>query len=187
MRTALNHILFITLRARHVLVCTTLFCCVSISIQAQTASEYQVKAAFLFNFSKFIEWPPESFSNPGEAFVVGILGTDPFGKFLPEFISGEKVLDHQMVIKHFDNALQVEKCHILFVSESVKTAEVLHLLKAKNLLTISDRPNFVESGGMIEFYTENETIRIKINMNAVKASDLNVSSKLLRIAKLYEQ
>ena len=153
---------------------------------AQKASEYQVKAAFLFNFSKFLEWPAEAMGQPGAPFVIGVLGNDPFGKYLEEIIAGEKIADHPMVARRFESAEQVDKCHILYINKPGKTSEVINALKDKSILTVSDDSEFARSGGIIRFFTENEMIHLEINVQAAKAANLNVSSKLLRIAKIYE-
>ena len=153
---------------------------------AQKVSEYQVKAAFLFKFSKFLEWPAEAMGQPGEPFVVGVLGKDPFGNYLDEIIAGEKIMDHPMIVRRFNNAEEVNKCHILFVNMPGKTSEVINALKGNSILTVSDDNDFSRNGGIIKFFTENEMIRLQINLDAAKAANLNVSSKLLRIAKIYE-
>jgi len=152
----------------------------------QKASEYQVKAAFLFNFSKFLEWPPEAMGEPNEPFVVGVLGKDPFGSNLDEIIAGEKIMGRPMVVRRFNSTEEIDKCHILFIHVPGKTSEALNALKGKSILTVSDDEEFNAYGGIIKFYTENEMIRLEINIQAAKAANLTVSSKLLRIAKIYE-
>lgn len=164
-----------------------LLCTVMVSpIFAQKASEYQVKAAFLFNFSKFLEWSPEAMGEDDEPFVVGVIGTDPFGNYLDDIIAGEKMMAHPMTVKRFKSAEEIDRCHILFINMRGKTSEVLNALKGKSILTVSDDNDFSRTGGIIRFYTENETIHLEINIQAAKAANLNVSSKLLRIAKIYE-
>ena len=153
---------------------------------AQKASEYQVKAAFLFNFSKFFEWPAETLGQAGDPFVIGVLGTDPFGSSLKETIAGEKVMDHPMIVKRFNNAEEVDRCHILYINVPGKTSEVLNALRGKSILTVSDDNEFTRNGGVIKFFTENEMIHFEINIHAAKEVNLSVSSKLLRIAKIYE-
>jgi hypothetical protein len=157
------------------------------ALNAQKISEYQVEAAFMFNFTKFVEWPASAFNNSTEPFVVGIVGNDPFGQYLREIIAGEKVMEHNIIIERYRDLSAVGKCHMLFVNLPGKTAEALNQLKDRSILTISDNENFAENGGMIQFYPENETIRLRTNVNAVKSANLNVSSKLLRIAKLYQE
>jgi hypothetical protein len=159
---------------------------IMIQAYAQKASEYQVKAAFLFNFSKFLEWPVEAMGEPGEPFIIGVLGKDPFGSYLDDIIAGEKIMDHQMIVKRFDNVEEVDRCHILFVNAPGKTSEAINALKGKSILTVSDDHEFNRIGGIIRFFTENEMIRLQINVDAAKAANLSVSSKLLRIAKIYE-
>ena len=166
--------------------CVFLSLMIIIPAYAQKASEYQVKAAFLFNFTKFLEWPAEAMGEPGEPFVIGVLGKDPFGNYLDELIAGEKIMDHQMIVKRFNNVEEVDKCHILFVNKPGKTSETINALKGKSILTVSDDREFNRNGGIISFFTENEMIRLQINVDAAKAAHLNVSSKLLRIAKIYE-
>ena len=157
-----------------------------INVHAQKISEYQVKAAFLFNFSKFLEWPPEALGHPNEPFVIGVLGNDPFGNYLDEIISGEKAMDHPMIVKRFSDITEVDKCHILFINVPGKTRDVLNTLKGKSILTVSDEEDFNGHGGIIKFYTDHDMIRLQINIVAAKAANLNVSSKLLRISKIYE-
>jgi len=158
----------------------------ALPVFAQKASEYQVKAAFLFNFSKFLEWPPQAMGQPGEPFVIGVLGADPFGTYLNEIIEGEKINEHPMTVKRYSNVEEVDRCHILFINVPGKTSEVISALKGKNILTVSDEIDFDKNGGIIRFFTENETIHLEINIKAAKAANLDVSSKLLRIAKIYE-
>lgn len=156
------------------------------NLQAQKASEYQVKAAFLFNFSKFLEWPPEALGAPNEPFVVGVIGNDPFGNNLDEIITGESINDHPMIVKRFKTTEEIDKCHILFINTPGKTSEVLDTLKGKSILTVGNDQDFNRHGGIIRFYTEKDMIRLQINIGAARAANLNVSSKLLRIAKIYE-
>jgi hypothetical protein len=153
---------------------------------AQKVSEYQVKAAYLFNFSKFLEWPRAAFSDQHEPFIIGILGKDPFGSYLDETITGETIMGHPMTVQRYRNIEEIKQCHILFINLPGKTAEAIAALKGKNILTVGDDPDFSANGGMIRFYPENETIRLIINPGAAKDANLTISSKLLRIAKIYE-
>ena len=157
-----------------------------LTLHAQKASEYQVKADFLFNFSKFLEWPSVALGQPNEPFVVGILGNDPFGNYLDEITAGEKIMDRPMVVKRFNSIHDIDKCHILFINLPGESSEVLNTLKGKSVLTVSDEQDFNRNGGIIRFYSDNDTIRLQINLDAAKTANLNVSSKLLRIAKIYE-
>ena len=154
--------------------------------QAQPSREYSLKAVFLYNFTRFVEWPPQSFAASGDPFIIGILGTDPFGPVLDEVASGEKVATHPIVVKRFQHVADVDGCHILFVgnNEAVRVNEVLASLQSRNTLTVSDIPGFAASGGIIGFTTRESKIKLQVNLAASKASDLNISSKLLQVAEI---
>lgn len=156
------------------------------SLQPKISHEYQVKAVFLFNFSQFVEWPQESLPTPATPLVIGVLGKDPFGSFLDQTIDGEQVNGHPLTIKRFTKIQDVTTCHILFISDSERNrlADILKTTKGKSILTVSDVNNFAKQGGMIRFLTEDRKTRLRINLEAVKESNLTVSSKLLRLAEI---
>jgi len=152
--------------------------------QAARIPDYQVKAVFLFNFAQFVSWPsPESADTP---FVIGILGDDPFGSYLDETVRGEKVNNRSLIIQRYRHGTEPRNCHILFVSasERERTAQILSNLKGRSVLTVSDIEGFAGLGGMVELFTERSKIRMRINLEAVKAANLKISSKLLRVAEL---
>lgn len=159
------------------------FCCSKANAQA-ISREYKLKAVFLYNFSSFVEWPPSAFNSADAPFVIGIVGPDPFGSFLDETVAGEKAQGHPMVVKRFDDVREVKDCQILFINQPGHTADVLSSIKNRNILTVSDENNFARMGGMIHFSTESNKIRLQINPSAAKAEKLNISSKLLRLAKI---
>jgi hypothetical protein len=154
------------------------------SAAAQTASapEYQVKAGFLLNLAQFVSWPSQS---PDAPFVIAILGEDPFGSYLDETMRGEKVNKRSLTIQRFRRR-EPRTCNILFISQSERdrVAQILSNLKGRSVLTVSDLDGFTELGGMIQFFTEKNNIRMRINLDAVKAANLRVSSKLLRVAEV---
>jgi len=162
------------------------FCFCFISAQPPAAKEYNLKAAFLFNFTQFVEWPSTSFSSSQDPFIIGILGKDPFGAYLDETVSGEKINGHPLIIQRYDAIEKAGDCQILFItqSEAKKLDNILISLKNKNILTISDGSNFIKDGGMIRLYTKSDKIRMQINPEATKAAGLIVSSKLLRVAEI---
>jgi hypothetical protein len=148
--------------------------------------EYQVKAAFLFNFTQFVEWPAQSFTAPQTPAVIGILGKDPFGNYLEETIVGESINKHPLIIRHFNNVDEITNCQILFIDISDKNQ--LHLiiekLKGKNILTVSDANEFAKLGGMVRFYIKDDKINIQINYDAAKKENLVISSKLLKLVEI---
>ena len=162
-----------------------LLVCLPAFSATQRAPEFQVKAAFLFNFSKFVEWPAKSFSTPYDPFIVGIYGNDPFGRFIDETIKGETALGRPMHVERVRNVQDAVKCQILFINTPGKTAEILKTVKGRGILTVGQDPNFCSMGGIIRFYKEKDMVRLEINVQAAKESNIDISSKLLRISKVY--
>ncbi len=159
----------------------------SLSAQGSAPSrEYQVKAVFLFNFAQFVEWPPAAFPEESAPLAICILGDDPFGSYLDDVVRGEQVNSRRLTVQRFRAAEDVKGCQVLFVSrsESKNLERTLVSLKGMDALTVSDANDFAERGGMIQLETENGKIRLKINVNAAKASSLTISSKLLRSAEI---
>jgi hypothetical protein len=152
----------------------------------QTAKEYQVKAVFLYNFVQFVQWPPEAFPDPKSPLVVGILGPDPFKAYLDEVVKGEKVDGHPIVVARYGRVEDVKDCHLLFVggADSDRIAAILPSLKSRRILTVGESELFARNGGMVSFVTRQGRIRLKINLDAVQAARLGVSSKLLRLAEI---
>jgi len=156
--------------------------------QNETSKEYQVKAVFLYNFTQFIEWPPDAFAQPDAPLVIGILGPDPFGKYLDETVQGEKINGHPLVVQRFHTLSEIGQCQILFINTDEKSQwkQIFEYAKAQHVLTVGDVTNFSKQGGMIRFFPEENKIRIRINLTSVKNADLKVSSKLLRLAEIVE-
>jgi hypothetical protein len=152
----------------------------------ETSPEYQVKAVFLFNFAQFVEWPPQSFENPAAPFVIGVLGTDPFGSALEGAVRGELLNGRSFVIEHYRNVTEIRRCQILFISrsEAAHVDEISAALAGHSILTVSDIEDSAQHGVMIRFVAENNRIRLRINADAAKAVGLSISSKLLRPAEL---
>lgn len=160
----------------------------AIEMPAQTkiSREYQIKAAFLFNFAQFVTWPPDAFTNAAAPFRIGILGEDPFGAFLDETVRNEKVNGHPLVVQRYRSAKDIKDCQILFVSrsESRRVKRILADLKNRNILTVGDMEDLVESGGIIRFSTEKNKIHFQVNLEAAKNANLTISSKMLRLAEI---
>ena len=149
--------------------------------------EHQLKAVFLYRFAQFVDWPAESFAEENSPLVLGILGPDPFGAYLDEVVRGEKVGSHPIAVKRVANPEEAAQCHVLFFSPSGSgpdVAEKLSDLKGRKVLTVGDTDRFSRGGGMILFTTRNGRIRLRINMESVRASNLELSSKLLRLAEI---
>lgn len=154
-----------------------------------SATEYDLKAIFLFRFSQFVDWPPTSFTTAEAPFVIGVLGDDPFGARLDEAVRGERVNSRAVVVQRYRRLEDVGACQILFVAPSERSnfTAILASLQGRSILTVGDSEDFARSGGMIHFLTVDNKIRLRINLDAARAANLAISSKLLRTAELVSE
>jgi hypothetical protein len=156
------------------------------SIHAQEApTEYQVKAAYLFNFLKFVEWPGDPLASTHGQWIIGIIGDNPFGDQLEQVVAGKTVQGHELQVRRFQPGEDVRDCHVLFISDSEKKRlpTVLVALNGSSVLTVADMDHFTESGGMIQFVMEEKRVRFVIDVGASSRARLKVSSKLLSLAR----
>jgi hypothetical protein len=149
--------------------------------------EYLVKAAFVYNFARFVEWPSEAFADHQGPITLAILGKDPFGDTL-EAISGKPVKGRKLEIRRVDRIEDLERCHMLFVSGSEKEnlSQIFVKVSPWPVLTVSDMEGFAQRGGIINFIKVEKKIRFEINVDAAERTSLNISSKLLKLAKIVE-
>lgn len=154
-------------------------------LRAQAAGEYDLKAAFLYNFAKFVDWPPAAFPEPGSSFRICVLGRDPFGGSLQAAVNGEEIAGHRLTVMRSESLAKPSGCQILFVSRSERdqTREILAAVKDSPVLTVGDVPGFLEQGGIINFLLEGNKVRFEINNEAAARAKLNISSKLLQLAR----
>jgi hypothetical protein len=154
---------------------------------AAAPSEYQVKAVFLFNFSQFVEWPAQSFAAPDTPFSICIVGEDRFGAALDATVRGESVQGHPFVVKRYSTPGAIESsCHILFIddSQSAQLDKIMDTVNGHAILTVSDIEHSAEHGAIIQFTSERNRLRLRINVAAAKTAGLTISSKLLRPAQI---
>ena len=154
--------------------------------QERPPDEYQVKAAFLYNFAKFVEWPVEVFENPAEHLMICVLGEDPFGRAIDDVVSGKKIEGHALTIQRISDAHKARGCRMLFVSSS-EPKSVLSVLGALNesaILTVGESDSPTASGMIINFILEGGKIRFSINTAAAEREKLRFSSRLLSLAIL---
>ena len=146
-------------------------------------NEYQVKAAFLYNFGKFVGWPAGS-SGQGESFSVCIIGQDPFGKVLDSTVSGETVGGRAVVPKRISRLQDITGCRILFISgsEESRLGNILGAVDKAAILTVSDIAGFADRGGMIQFVVKDNSVRFQIDLRSAENAGLTVSSELLKLA-----
>ena len=153
--------------------------------QNSQPSEYQLKAAFIFNFAKFVEWPRQAFADPKSPLFIGVLGENPFGGDLEQAVHGKTLNQRPIMVKTCRTMDEGKKCHILFVSSSEKArlGEILKDLSGTNVLTVGETDNFIQSGGIISFFWEGNKIRFEISGEAAKKAGLKVDSKLLGLGR----
>ncbi|MFC1569371.1 YfiR family protein [bacterium] len=151
-------------------------------------TEYQIKAKYLYNFARFVDWPEESFQNPDSPFVIGIIGNDPYGIDLEKTIEGKQIKNRKFMIRHYQNLENLSSCHILFigVDNRSRRSQIFNKIKNKSILTVGDENNFAKDGGMINFIIKEKRIRFKINRDAVKQSGLKMSTNLFKMAEIVE-
>ena len=147
--------------------------------------EYEVKAAFIHNFTQFIDWPPEAFEIKDSSFRIGILGTGPIDIPLMN-LNGKKVQKRTLEISKIQNLSEADQYHVIFVnpSENGHMRSILQSLKNTGVLTIGDMPGFAEECGVINFYLKSGKVRFEINIEASHREKLKISSKLLRLARI---
>jgi hypothetical protein len=150
----------------------------------QPPTEYQIKAAFLFNFAKFVEWPTEAFGDSNAPIVIGILGKNVFGSDLENTIRDKKVNNRIFKFENLSSASEATNCHILFVSSSEKDnfLKIVAGLHNTSTLTVSETDGFIQAGGMVNFLIQDNKVRFQISDDAAKKAGLKVSSKLLSLA-----
>jgi len=152
-------------------------------VQAQSLSEYQVKAAFILNFARFVEWPPDAFTDGG-SLVVGLVGDDPFGGALDQ-LNGSTVNGRHLVIRRLRATDNLRGCQILFVSSSERSrlGKIIDSVRGASVLTIGELPQFNQVGGAIRFIVQDSKVRFEINSGATGQARLKMSSKLLALSK----
>jgi hypothetical protein len=154
--------------------------------QAQSATEYQVKAAFLFNFAKFVEWPTEVFPGADAPLQICLLGQDPFGHEFEEVIADKTVNGHRIEVIHPSGVPQAKSCHIIFVASSEKrfVRQILRGLRGASVLTVGETAGFAGMGGIINFVLDDGRVRFEVNVKAAERAHLKVSARLLTVAKV---
>lgn len=161
---------------------------VSLFTKPSALSEYAVKAAYLYNFGKFIQWPASVEAVKGP-FTICVLGEDPFGQDLNAVIAGQTVDGRRVTILRNLTPQETGGCRILFINSSEGNAleDILTALDGKGVLTVSDMPGFLARGGIIHFVTENRRVHFEVNLAAAKRAGLRLSSQLLKLAVKVEE
>lgn len=153
---------------------------------AAPVSEYQLKAVFLFNFAHFVEWPAASLPQQSAPFVIGVLGKDPFGSYLDDVVRGESVNGHPLAVERYSSIAEIRECQILFIpaAELTHLERILGALKGRSVLTVTDTDGAAPRGVIIGLLRQDNRIRLRIDLEAARANNLTISSKLLRPAEI---
>jgi YfiR/HmsC-like len=154
--------------------------------QDRTPVEYQVKAAFLLNFAKFIQWPPNAFQDDRTPMAVCVFRYDPFGSVLDEIMRGKNINNRELLARRISDFPELNTCQVVFVSEreGKLLPEVLNSLKGSSALVIGEAGDFAERGGGIQFFLEDNRLRFAVNVDALQRARLTASSKLLALARI---
>jgi hypothetical protein len=161
-------------------------------LESSDSSEYLIKAGFIYNFAKLVEWPTTAFAQPDSPIVIGILGDDPFGSTLDRIVADKKINGRGFAVKRLKWTRELKDlraCNILFVSSSEREHldSVVEAVKWLPVLTIGDTPGFARRGGIMNFTLEDNKIRFEVNVEAAKHADLTISSRLLTLARIVQQ
>jgi hypothetical protein len=149
-------------------------------------TEYEIKAGFLFNFTKFVEWPAGTYANSSAPIILGIVGENPFGNLLTEAAAGKAVNGRAVLVKQFAEGQDLRSCDILFVASTDKkhTLQILAKLKGSSVLTVGEGIGFTQSGGMIAFLVEGNRVQLEIDLQATSEARLKISAKVIAVARL---
>jgi hypothetical protein len=163
----------------------------ALHVHAQEAvfDEYQVKAAFLYNFAKFVEWPPDAFANSNDPIGICIVGHNPFGSRLDVIVQGKKIGDRAFTVRRLPDTQQASNCQILFIgaAERKRTRSLLEALKGAGILTVGETGDFTALGGIICFKLEGTRVRLQVDLEAEEHARLRISSKLLSLVEIVKR
>jgi len=156
---------------------------------AQPTNEYQVKAAFLYNFAKFVDWPAQSFKGPDDPIAICVLGQNPFGSVLEDTVNGKTLEGRAFVVRNIFDVQQAGGCHILFVSTSERKhlPSILAAIRTPGVLTVGESDGFAAEGGVINFKLEDGRVRFEINLDAAAKKGLQIRSNLLSLAQIVKK
>jgi hypothetical protein len=148
--------------------------------------EYQLKAVFLVNFAKFVEWPPQAFTDARDPFTICVWGDNPFGSSLDDAVRGKTAANRPIAVRLVSNPQQARTCQILFVSasERKRMRDLLEAFRNRCVLTVGDTDDFTTNGGIVQFNVRDARVRIEINAEAAGRANLRISSNLLSLADL---
>lgn len=157
-----------------------------VSVFAQGVTEIEVKAAFIYHFTEYVEWPSSAFGSTSAPLVIGVVGKSDLFPALQNAVRGKNWNGRDLLVRRVETAKEMRECHILFVpeSEARRLAQILESLGDAPVLTIGESEGFARRGGIINFFTDQNRVRFEINPDAAKRARLTISSKLLNLARI---
>ncbi len=166
--------------------CLLLALLLACTAQAQAIDEYQVKAAFLYNFAKFVDWPALTFKTDKDPLRICVLGQDPFGSALGNAVGGKTVLGRPFVLTEISSGGQVTDCQILFISSSERKhlRSIFAELRTTGILTVGETDGFAAEGGIVNFKLSDGRVRLEINIEAAGQAKLRINSSVLSLAQI---
>ena len=154
-----------------------------------TSREYQIKAAYLYQFGRYVEWPAKSFATPQSPFVIGIINEDPIAADLEKIARIKTIQERPIQVRQFSSTDKIQPCHILFISallpEETQKA-ILRRAERQGVLTVGEAPDFLKWGGAIRFVVEENKVRVYIARKAAAREGLTVSAKLLQVSNVVD-
>lgn len=154
-------------------------------LAAAGPEEYQIKAAFLYNFARLVDWP----TAPAGPVVIAILGEDSFAEVLDRTITGKTIGGRPLIVRRPSRTAELKDCRILFVasSERKRVAPILSAVRGAPVLTVGEFEGFLEEGGGVNFAVENDRVRFDVNLRAAREAGVQISARLLNLARLVKQ
>jgi len=151
--------------------------------------EYKVKAAYIYNFAQFVEWPDSAFASPDAPFVVVVVGKNPFEDLLELAVGGKTIGNRRAVVQHIDSIDQLGACQILFIpaTDDESLAEIVRRVRTRPVLTIGENDDLCILGGCFRLFTEEGRLRFEINREVAENAGLKISSKLLKLARIFRK
>lgn len=161
-----------------------MFCAGTLMAQT-TAKEYRIKAAFLFNFAHYVEWPPETFKEANSPLTYCTIGDDPFEGVLDQSLNAKTAGTHPLRVQHLKAPENFQDCQIVFIgaNEKKRVTAILETLKQAPVLVVGESSHFIQQGGTVGFLSEENTVRFEVNLDAAQRAHLNISATLLAVAK----
>jgi hypothetical protein len=164
-----------------------LFTITPVRSYCQQYTEYELKAAYLFNFGKFVQWPSEAFKKSNDPFIIGIFGNNPFGDILQQTIQNKTLQNRPVILINVTTPEEAETCHVLFIckTDKLQFTQIIKAISKKPVLTVGDNiEDFCQQGGMINFTVQRSQKRFEINNKASSRVQLTISSKLLSLSRI---